>query len=210
MRINPANTAASDVYRVMIRTILPRPIAWVSTRSRDGVNNLAPFSFFTGVTSVPPTLCFAPGRRAGSGERKDTLRNVEETGEFVVNIVTEDLARAMNETATDFDPSVDEFEAAGVTPAASEIVAPPRVAESPVNFECRRLQVVPVGADGPGGGALVIGEIVLIHVDDRVLDGGKVNAGLLRPLARLGGMEYAGLGTRFVMPRKRPGDRSSE
>jgi len=207
MRIDPESTASKDVYRVMIRTILPRPIAWISTRSRDGVNNLAPFSFFTGVTSVPPSLCFAPGRRPESGERKDTLRNVEDTGEFVVNVVTERLAREMNESATDFTPDVDEFEAAGVTPQASLRVVPPRVAESPVSFECRLLKVVPVGPDGPGGGALVIGEIVMIHVDDGILVAGKVDAGLLQPLSRLGGMEYAGLGERFTMRRKQPGDR---
>lgn len=201
MIIDPADTPASDIYRVMIRCIVPRPIAWVSTVSPDGVANLAPFSFFTGVTTIPPTVCFAPGRRPGSGERKDTLHNVEKTGEFVVNMVSDELAERMNTTAIDFPPGVDEFSEAGVTPARSTIVEPPRVAESPVNFECRLYDIVHVGEDGPGGGALVIGEIVMIHVAERVLADGKVDPALLRPLGRLGGLEYTKLGERFVMKR---------
>jgi len=203
MIIDPAQAQTSDVYGVMIRCIVPRPIAWVSTISPEGVANLAPFSFFTGVTSNPPTVCFAPGRRGGSGERKDTLRNVEDTGEFVVNMVSDDLAEKMNETAMDFPPEVDEFAEAGVTAVASAVVAAPRVAESPVSFECRRYDVVNVGPEGPGGGALVIGEIVMIHIDDRVLRDGKVDPELLRPLARLGGLEYAKLGERFAMKRRK-------
>ena len=204
MRIDPAQTSPRDVYRVMIRAIVPRPIAWVSTRSPDGVNNLAPFSFFTGVTSVPPSIVFAPGRRADDGARKDTLCNVEATGEFVVNVVPRRLAEAMNESAVDYPPEVDEFAAAGLTPVPGEVVTAPRVAESPVQMECRLMRVVPVGPRGPGGGALVVGEIVMIHVDDAVVRDGRVDAGLLDPLARLGGMEYASLGERFVMPRRRP------
>jgi flavin reductase (DIM6/NTAB) family NADH-FMN oxidoreductase RutF len=203
MIIDPAQAPTSDVYRVMIRCIVPRPIAWVSTISTEGVANLAPFSFFTGVTSNPPTVCFAPGRKVQSGERKDTLRNVEETGEFVVNMVSDDLAERMNDTAIDFPPEIDEFAEAGVTAVASKVVLPPRVAESPVSFECRRYDVVNVGPDGPGGGALVIGEIVMIHIADRVLCDGKVDPELLRPLARLGGLEYAKLGERFVMKRRK-------
>jgi flavin reductase (DIM6/NTAB) family NADH-FMN oxidoreductase RutF len=203
MIIDPSRSRGSDVYRVMIRCIVPRPIAWVSTRSRDGIPNLAPFSFFTGVTSNPPTVCFAPGRRASTGDRKDTLRNVEETGEFVVNVVTEELAERMNVTATEYPPEADEFDEAGVTAAPCRVVGAPRVAESPVSFECRRYDVVHVGPHGPGGGALVIGEIVMIHVDESVLVDGKVDSERLRPLARLGGLEYAKLGERFVMKRIR-------
>jgi len=202
MIIDPAEATASEVYAVMIRCIIPRPIAWVSTISSEGVANLAPFSFFTGVTTRPPTVCFVPGRRPRSGERKDTLQNVEETGEFVVNFVSDDLSERMNTTAIDYPPEVDEFNEAGVTPAPSRIVQVPRVAESPVSFECRRYDVVHVGEDGPGGGAIVIGEIVMIHVDDRVLTDGKVDPALLRPLGRLGGLEYARLGERFVMKRE--------
>ncbi len=204
MRIDPEQSTPRDVYRVMIRAIVPRPIAWVSTRSPEGVNNLAPFSFFTGVTSDPPSIVFAPGRRASDGERKDTLRNVEATGEFVVNVVPRPLAEAMNVTATDFAPEVDEFVEAGLTPVPGEKVSAPRVGESPVQLECRVLQVVPVGPEGPGGGALVVGRIVLIHVDDDVVVDGRIDARRLAPLARLGGMEYASLGEIFVMPRRKP------
>lgn len=203
MIIDPSESTPTEIYRTMIRCILPRPIAWVSTISEAGVTNLAPFSFFTGVTSDPPSLCFCPGRRSTNGERKDTLANIEATGEFVVNMVSRALAERMNETATDFPPDVDEFEEVGLTPAGSRIVSPPRVSESPVNFECRKIDVVHVGPDGPGGGAIVIGEIVMIHIDDSVLSDGKVASELLNPVARLGGLEYATLGERFVMKRRK-------
>lgn len=206
MRIDPSSTRARDMYRVMIRCIVPRPIAWVSTRSEEGVHNLAPYSFFTGVTSKPPSVLFCPGRRSAGGTKKDTLANVEATGEFVVNVVTGNLAERMIDTAADFAPDVDEFEMAGLTPVPCEIVAAPRVAESPVSFECRRLDVFHIGPDGAGGGAIVVGEIVMIHIDDRVLSGGKVDAGLLEPLARLGGLEYARLGERFELVRRAPED----
>jgi flavin reductase (DIM6/NTAB) family NADH-FMN oxidoreductase RutF len=208
VRIDPATTPIRDIYRVMIRCIVPRPIAWVSTRSADGQHNLAPFSFFTGVTSDPPSVLFCPGRHGAGGSKKDTLSNVEATGEFVVNVVTEALAQRMNDTAIDFPPEVDEFEVAGLTAAPSQVVSAPRVAESPVSLECRRLDVFHVGPEGPGGGAIVVGEIVMIHIDDAVVADGKVDAGLLGPIARLGGMEYTKLGERFVMPRRKPEDMS--
>jgi len=201
MIIDPAQASSADVYKVMIRSIVPRPIAWVSTISSEGVANLAPFSFFTGVSTRPPTVCFVPGRRPQSGQRKDTLQNVEETGEFVVNIVPAALAAPMNATAVDYPPDVDEFAEAGVTATPSRIVRAPRVAESPVSFECRRYDVVHVGVDGPGGSAIVIGEIVMIHVSDDVLSDGKIDVRLLDPLARLGGLEYARLGEPFEMKR---------
>jgi len=121
----------------------------------------------------------------------------------VVNVVTEALAERMNETATDFPPEVDEFETAGLTPAPSRVVKPPRVAESPVSFECRRLEVFPIGPPGVGGASIVVGEIVMIHVDDAVLRDGKVDPELLRPVARLGGMEYTKLGELFTLVRKK-------
>jgi len=205
MIVDPAQTTRADVYRLVIRCIVPRPIAWVSTHDAGGIANLAPFSFFTGVASAPPSLLFCPGRRGEAGDKKDTLRNVEETGEFVVNLVTEELAERMNETATDYPPDVDEFAVAGLTPARSLLVGPPRVAESPVSFECRRLDVFQVGKGGAGGAAIVVGEIVMIHVDDRVLRDGKVDPERLRPVARLGGMEYTRLGERFTLVRKKYG-----
>jgi flavin reductase (DIM6/NTAB) family NADH-FMN oxidoreductase RutF len=199
MIIDPARTPRTEFYPWIIRCVGPRPIAWVSTVSREGVYNLAPFSFFTAISTVPPTLCFVPGRREDTGGKKDTLLNIEATGDFVVNVVTEELALAMNETATDFPQGVSEFEQAGLTPAPSERVKAPRLKESPVHFECERHDIIHVGADAVGGGSIVIGRIVLLHVDDAVIRDGRVE--------RLGGMDYARTRDRFSMARKkyRPG-----
>jgi flavin reductase (DIM6/NTAB) family NADH-FMN oxidoreductase RutF len=198
MKFDPADMSKREAYKLMIGTIIPRPIAWVSTVSPDGVRNIAPFSFFTAITADPPTVCFAPARRPG-GVKKDTLANVEATGEFVVNIVTEEQSKAMNETATDYPPEFDEFERAGLSAVASDIVAAPRVGGSPVNMECKLQNTIPVGN---GGSVLVIGEVLLFHVDERVLKDGKVDAGLLKAIGRLGGDEYTRTSERFVLVRK--------
>ena len=201
MIIDPRSVPAKDCYKIMIGTVVPRPIAFVSTVSEGGVHNLAPFSFYTGITSSPPTICFAPGR-GKSGGRKDTLANVEDTGEFVVNVVTEEIGEAMNQTATEYPPEVDEFETAGLTPVPSELVRPPRVAESPINMECKLHQVVNVHRDQPGGGSLVIGEIVMFHVADHLIENGRILIPDLKPLGRLAGMEYTTLGDIVTLERK--------
>ena len=142
---NPADHEPRQVYKLMTGIIVPRPVALVSTVDRDGVANLAPFSFFTGVGSNPPTVLFCPGVRARGAVadiRKDTLRNVEETGEFVINAVSDEIAAAANATAAEVPPEVDEFVLSGLTPQASEVVRPPRVAESPAQMECKLLQVI--------------------------------------------------------------------
>lgn len=205
MKIDPKIEKSNDIYRLMIRTIVPRPIAWVSTVSAEGVRNVAPFSFFTAITVDPPTVCFSPSRKPG-GDRKDTLANVEETGEFVVNIVTEDLAQKMNDTATDYPADVDEFERAGLTAVASDVVTPPRIQESPVHMECKLYKAIPIGNSG---GTLVIGEVVMFHVDPRVIADGKVDPGLLNAIGRLGGLEYTRISDRFTMTRKRFRDDAS-
>jgi flavin reductase (DIM6/NTAB) family NADH-FMN oxidoreductase RutF len=203
MIIDPANTPRSELYPWIIRCVAPRPIAWVSTISREGVTNLAPFSFFTAISSVPPTLCFVPGRREDTGGKKDTLLNIEATGDFVINVVTEDLAEAMNETATDFPHGMSEFDAAGLTPAPSERVKAPRLKESPVNFECVRYEIIHIGPEGAGGGSLVIGRVVLLHVDESILTNGKVDYERYHPVGRLGGMDYSKTRDRFTMVRKK-------
>jgi flavin reductase (DIM6/NTAB) family NADH-FMN oxidoreductase RutF len=203
MIIDPAQMPRAEFYPWMIRCIAPRPIAWVSSVSSDGVYNLAPFSFFTAISTEPPTLCFAPGRHGAAGGKKDTLVNIEATGDFVVNVVPDHLAEQMNDTATEFPHGVSEFAEAGVTPAPAERVKAPRVAESPIHFECERYQIVEVGPDGPGGGSLVIGRIVLLHVDDRILTDGKVDYQHYHPLGRLGGMEYSRTRDRFTLLRKK-------
>ena len=210
MIVDPKTASYRDCYKLMIGGIVPRPIAFVSTLSAEGQPNLAPFSYFTAITSSPPTICFSPGRRYDTGEKKDTLRNIEAVGEFVVNVVTEDIGEQMNEAATDFPPETNEFEVSGLTTAASQIVKPPRVAESPINMECKLYKIVPIGPEGPGGGALVIGEIVLFHIDDRIYQDGRIDIEGLRPLGRLAGPHYTTLGRIVSMKRKpyRPTDTS--
>lgn len=203
MNIDPGKQNYRENYKLMIGSILPRPIAFVSTISESGLINLAPFSFFTGITSNPPTVCFAPNRRSSDGKKKDTLVNIESTGEFVVNMVTESIAVAMNETATDFPPEINEFEEAGLTAVPSEIVSPPRVAESPINLECRLYRTLDIGPEAAGGGSLVIGEIVLFHIDDEILEEGRIDTVKLNPIGRLAGAEYTTLGRRFEMKRNR-------
>ena len=188
-----------NFYRVLTGVVVPRPIAFVSTISPDGVNNLAPYSFFNAVASNPPTIVFSSSRRAGS-KSKDTLDNVEATGEFVVNIVSDDIAEAMNRTAAEFPADVSEFDVAGLTPAASDIVRAPRVAESPVNMECRLQQVVNLG-EGDHQHGLVIGEVVLLHIRDDIIDGHRVNHNLLKPTGRLAGSMYCHTADVFEMVR---------
>ncbi len=203
MKVDPAQMSRSEFYPWMIRCIAPRPIAWVSTISREGVHNLAPFSFFTAISTEPPTLCFAPGWDSARNTKKDTLLNIEATGDFVVNLVPDELAEQMNETATEYPHGMSEFVEAGLTPVPAERVKAPRVAESPVHFECERYEIIQIGPEGPGGAALVIGKILLLHVDDRILTNGKVDYERYHPLGRLGGMDYARTTDRFTMPRKK-------
>jgi len=197
MRVDPKKQTTKENYKLLIGSILPRPIAFVSTISAKGIPNLAPFSFFTGITANPPTLCFAVARRGKESVKKDTLANIEETREFVVNIVTEEIAEPMNKTGRDFPPEIDEFVEAGLTPQASSIVKPPRVKESPLNMECRLRQIVEIGADEPGAGSLVIGEVVLYHIDDKLYKDGRIDTKLLRPVGRLAGNDYTTLGKIF-------------
>jgi flavin reductase (DIM6/NTAB) family NADH-FMN oxidoreductase RutF len=206
MIIDPRDTSYQECYKLMVGSVVPRPIALVSTVSRAGVRNLAPFSYFTAVASKPPTLCFCPGRRHPGGERKDTLSNVEETREFVINIVTVAMAGRMNLTAADYPSDVDEFGVSGLTPVPSEKVAPFRVKESPIQLECALDRIVEIGEPAAGGSALVIGEVVLFHVSDEVITDGRIDIWKLDPLARLSGGDYAALGRRISMkvPPVRP------
>ncbi len=202
MIIDPKKQSYKENYKLMIGSIVPRPIALVSTYSKADICNLAPFSFFTGITSDPPTICFSPARRGIEGEEKDTLKNIKDTGEFVINIVNEDIVEQMNETATEFPPEVDEFKESGLTAIKAKIVNPPLVKESPISFECKRLQILEIGKAQSGGGFLVIGEIVMFHIDDELLENGRIDTGLLNPIGRLAGMEYTKLGERFKIKRK--------
>jgi flavin reductase (DIM6/NTAB) family NADH-FMN oxidoreductase RutF len=199
--VDPASVPPSTSYKLLIGSVVPRPIAFVSTVSAAGVPNLAPFSFFNAICGEPPIVCFAPMVRNPS---KDTLRNVRETGEFVVNIVSEEIAEQMNLTSGDYPPEVDEFNVSGLTPAASDLVRPPRVRESHVNMECKLFQIVEVSTL-PWGGSLVLGEVIRFHVDDAVLDGSgdkfRIDPGRLRAIGRMGGNVYARTRDRFDMVR---------
>jgi flavin reductase (DIM6/NTAB) family NADH-FMN oxidoreductase RutF len=210
MIVSPSDLQHSELYGILLNSVAPRPIAWVSTVSASGQLNLAPFSFFNAVCVDPPLLAFAPGLRSSKqpevshGEAKDTLRNVRETKEFVVNIVTYELAQAMNLTSGEYDASVDEFELAKLAPQPSTIVRPPRVAESPVSFECKLHQILDF-SPAPTSGSLVVGQIVSIHINDAHLKDGKLDRNSLDLIGRMGGIQYTRTRQRFEMVRPKVG-----
>jgi flavin reductase (DIM6/NTAB) family NADH-FMN oxidoreductase RutF len=186
--------AFGSAYRLLSSTVVPRPIAWTSSRSEDGADNLAPYSFFTVATVDPPTLVVST---TGTGEGlKDTARNAVSTGGFVVNVVTDDLAEAMNATSATLPPGADEFEHAGVAKAEAERVDAPLVADSPVSLECRLAETVEVGIS-----TLLFGEVVYAHVDDDLLVDGKLDVQRLDAVGRLAGSHYASTGGRFSLER---------
>jgi flavin reductase (DIM6/NTAB) family NADH-FMN oxidoreductase RutF len=199
-----------ELYGILLNSVAPRPIAWVSTLSASGQPNLAPFSFFNVLSVDPPLLGFSPGLRQpkqtgiSHGEPKDTLRNIRETKEFVVNVVTYDLLRPMNVTSGEYDPAVNEFELANVTPVASKLVRPPRVAESPVSFECRLYQILDF-SPAPTGSSLVIGEIVSIHVNDAHIKNGQLDRNSLDLIGRMGGIQYTRTTERVELARPKVG-----
>ncbi|MCZ6691980.1 MAG: flavin reductase family protein [Planctomycetota bacterium] len=197
MKIDPSQLGPKENYLLLISAIVPRPIAFVSTQGRGGALNLAPFSFFMGVSTDPPTVAISVGRR--KGEKKDTSQNIADTGEFVVNVVDESVAKRMVQSSGDFPPDVDEFAITGLTPAPSERVRPPRVAECKVSLECREVLTVLVGRKKQ---SLILGQILMIHVDDAILDGGVIDTSKLRPIGRLGGSNYSR--TRDIIEMLRP------
>ena len=189
-------TEGRDRYKLLSGLIVPRPIGWIGTRRSDGTYNLAPFSFFNVVSSSPPTVIFSGGRH--SDRPKDSVALSEETGEFTVNIVSEEVARAMSVTSGTFGPEDDEFEIAGVTPIPGEVVDAPMVAESPANLECRVTRVLDIGE---GNTRLVVGRVVAAHVDEEVLDGTRVDNAELRAIGRMAGNTYVRTRERFDLQR---------
>lgn len=181
--------------------VCPRPIGWISTVGAEGAVNLAPFSYFNAVSADPPCVMFAPNAVSSEGE-KDTYRNVVEIPEFVVNLVSVQLAQKMNQTSTSFAYDVNEFEACGLTPIASKLIRPPRVEESKAALECTVYDVVhlPVGTDGRKS-RVIIGEVVGIHIDDELIVAGRVDEARLNSIARLGYFNYATLGEILEIPR---------
>lgn len=195
--INPADLERGQVYKLLTGSIVPRAIAWVSSQAQDGTLNLAPFSYFTAVSANPPLILFCSGTRSADNGNKDTYNNVKTTGEFVVNFVNVANAEAMNITATEVPAHVDEFERAKLTPIPSEIVNVPRVAESPIHFECKLHQIV-----SAGDGHVVIGEVVYMHFREDVFqEGNYIDTEAYQPLARLAGANYGHISNIFQLQR---------
>ena len=190
MIVDPAIESSQNVYKLMIGAIVPRPIAFVSSLSLDGVPNLAPFSFFTAISANPPVICFSPMVRSTDGGQKDTLNNIEATREFVVNIVSEDFAAPMNLCAGEYPLEVDEFKVSGLTPIPGDLVKPARVKESRIQMECRLVQVVRI-SEKPLGGSLVIGEVLRFHVADELISDFRIDSAKLHAIGRMGGPTYA-------------------
>jgi flavin reductase (DIM6/NTAB) family NADH-FMN oxidoreductase RutF len=197
--IDPASLERRDLNALINGLVYPRPIAWVSTVGADGSRNLAPFSFFNAFSFQPPTLGIGPGNR--QGVNKDSLRNIKETGEFVVNVVNEELTRTVNLASAEFDPEVDEWEVADIESVSSEIVCPERVAASPVSFECRVKEIVELGTEEMPSNSLVIGSVLRIHVIDEALDGYRPRPEVLNLVGRMGGPLWCTTRDRFELPR---------
>ncbi len=196
MRLDPSDAALPQMYSFLTSAVVPRPIAFVSTRSADGRLNVAPFSYFIAISSAPPLVGIAFVDR--TDDPKDTLRNIRETGEFVVNAVPETLLPAMAQAAGEWPAEVSEFEIAGLTPAPSERVQAPGVLESPLQLECRLHREIPLG-----NSIFLVGEVVLAHVDDSVVTEGRVDATKLKPVGRLGGEFYMPFRELAKVPRPR-------
>ena len=195
MIIDPSELDSHAVYKLLIGAVVPRPIAWVSSRSRDGVLNLAPYSFFNAVSREPPMLAISIGpRTSGEDYPKDTLTNLRESQEFVINIVSVALANAMHETSINYPPEVDEFERAGLTPAPCVVVDTPRVAEAKINMECTVEHILRLGTDH-----LVIGRMQRFHVEDALISNGRIDTRGLDPLGRMAG-NYTKVESLFDLP----------
>jgi flavin reductase (DIM6/NTAB) family NADH-FMN oxidoreductase RutF len=210
MNVLASELSHREMYGLILNCVAPRPIAWVSSLSASGQLNLAPFSFFNCVCVTPPLLAFAPSLRdpkvsdKAHGEPKDTLRNIRETKEFVINVVTYDLLEPMNISSGEYPSTVNEFELARLTPQPSRLVRPPRVAESPASFECKLYQILDFN-QGPEGGSLVIGEIVNVHVEDKHMKDGRLDRNSLDLIGRMGGIQYTRTTERFELARPKLG-----
>lgn len=201
LTIDTGKTSWVEVYRRLVEIVLPRPIALVSTVDVAGRPNLAPFSFFTVVSSNPPYVAFSPHLTGRSGEKKDTLRNIEATGRFVVATVTEAIAERVNACAAALAHGNSEFARAGLTPVPAERVPAPLVGESPVNMECELVEIRSYGSEG-GAGNLVVGRVLLLHIDASVMSAdGRVLSEKLRAVGRMGGPDWVRTRDTFPMPR---------
>ncbi|MCB0310164.1 MAG: flavin reductase family protein [Bdellovibrionales bacterium] len=198
LTFDPGKMDTRECYKLMIGTIVPRPIAFVTTINSKEQVNLAPFSFFNGVSSHPPCLSISVAYQA-DGSKKDTLRNIDQNGEFVVNSANRWLIEPLVHSAGNFPYGTNEMQEVGLTPLPSEIVRPPRVREASVQFECRLHSRVAIGPEVAGSSVLVVGEIVRIHINERVYRELGKSYDEFAPIARLGGFDYCELGSRFSL-----------
>ncbi len=200
IRLN--ETPPREIYQILTRLVVPRPIAFVSSLSADGVGNLAPFSFFTMGGLNPPSLAFCPVNTR-EGRVKDTVQNIEATGEYVVNLVSRTMAEAANEASRAFEPGIDEFDQVNCTRVQSSIVKPPRVAESPAAMECRLFEILRHG-EGALASNYIVGEVLAIHIDENFLADGLPDTGAMDLVGRLGGDDYVRLSPEALFPLARP------
>lgn len=191
MTIDPKEISVPELHGHLLSAVAPRPIAFASTVDKEGNVNLSPFSFFNVFSANPPVMIFSPARRGRDNTTKHTLENVKEHAEVVVNVVSYDMVQQMSLSSTEYEKGVNEFEKAGFTEVKSDRVAPPRVKESPVSFECKVTEVKSLGEQG-GAGQLVFCEVLLIHIADRVLgENGKIEPNKIDLVARMGGNWYS-------------------
>lgn len=197
--IDPNEISTTDAYKILIGSIVPRPIAFISTVSKEGRGNLAPFSFFNGVSSNPPALMFAIAARP-DGAMKDTLRNIIDTNEFVVNSVSEWMIEPTVYSAGDFPSEINELEEVGLTPIASDVVIPPRIKESAIQFECTRYADLQVGDGSPGSSTVIVGKIERFHIASHLYKNGRIILEHLKPVGRIGGTGYTTVAEAFNLP----------
>jgi len=199
MLLNAAELAQTDLYKILIGSVAPRPIAWAGTRSREGVNNLAPFSFYNCFSANPPIVGFSTMPRT-DGRKKDTLRNVEDSGCFTLNCAGLALVKQMSRSAALLEPDEDEFVYAGLTAAEASSIAAPYVAEAQLVFECTLHDIIRFG-EGPGSGNLILGQIRKIRIADQLYQNGRIDFATLDPVGRLAGNWYATIHDRFELER---------
>ncbi|KQB41889.1 Flavin reductase like domain protein [Flavobacterium daejeonense] len=202
---DPKELATHDFHQILLGTVIPRPIALASTVDVNGIVNLSPFSFFNCFSANPPILVFSPARRVRNNTTKHTLENILETKEVVINIVNYAMVEQTSLSSVEFDKGIDEFVKSGLTAVQSKLVTPPRVKESPVSFECKVKEVIPLGEQG-GAGHLVICEVVLVHVDDAIFDSNNtISPKKLDAVARLGGDWYCRVNEQSLFKVPKPG-----
>ena len=201
MRISVQDTDSGTIYKLLTGLVIPRPIGWISTVDENGINNLAPFSFFNAVGEDPPHVMFSTVRTGD--KNKDTLNNVLANKQFVVNLVTEELVEQMNATSEMVESSVDEFELANLTPIASKLIKPKRVKEAKAHFECEMVHHYFLEDHKNGGACIIIGKVLMMHISDEILmQNYRINLDKYKPVARLAGSNYSKLGEMFSIKRK--------